>query len=90
MSGYDRLSAGIPVRDLRGMKFRPAFACASMGNTNCQFAGLLLKYYGSDGTEPATSGVTARRSVKTGQFGRFLEDDESAAQETAGADPDAR
>jgi hypothetical protein len=41
IGGSDLLSAGIPVRDVRGMKWKPEVVCASTGNRTCRFAGLL-------------------------------------------------
>jgi hypothetical protein len=38
ISGYDPLLAGIPVRDMRGMKEKPAVVCAAAGNRLCRFA----------------------------------------------------
>ena len=54
--GYDRLCAGIPVRDLRGMKTSRR-SCAP--NPATKHADLQV-LYGSDGTRTATSGVTVR------------------------------
>jgi len=50
LSGYNPLPAGIPVRDVRGTKKRSAVVCASLGNKTCQFAGILQRIHGSDGT----------------------------------------
>jgi hypothetical protein len=41
ITGYERISAGIPVRDVRGITWKPAVVCASMDNKACLFAGIL-------------------------------------------------
>jgi hypothetical protein len=50
ITGSDRPSPGIPVRDMCSMNWRPAVVCASIGNKTCRFAGLSYRNYGSDGT----------------------------------------
>jgi hypothetical protein len=42
-----------------GSVWRPAVVCAKLGNKRCRFAGT---FTGATGLEPATSGVTGRRS----------------------------
>jgi hypothetical protein len=59
ITGYDRLLAGIPVRDVRGMK-RSGRSFAPKPTTKSANVQVL---YGSDGLEPATSGVTGRHGA---------------------------
>src|SRR3954470_3464516 len=58
ITGSDRLPAGIPVRDVRGMKTgRRSFApTPATKEAICRYLA------GATGLEPATSGVTGRRS----------------------------
>jgi hypothetical protein len=40
ITGHGPLLAAIPVRDVRGMKWRPAVACISTGNKWSEVAGV--------------------------------------------------
>ena len=63
ISGYGRLRAVIPVRDLCGTNKKPAVVCACTGDkARSDLQGFGVRITGATGLEPATSGVTGRRS----------------------------
>ncbi len=59
ISGYDRLPAGISGRFACGIHAGCKKGRRSTGEKRCRFAGI---FTGATGLEPATSGVTGRRS----------------------------